>query len=353
MFRPTEIESRAPWTAVQHGCAPYPSSGATQTVPMSGLNRRDERLLAVITSDRTRSKCLTFAHQFADRNEVAIHVVTAMSRGAASEIRQKAIGLGADWLCTVAHGGLGLMSLFLDNEDEKIMRAAPCPLVCIPEPLRGGGRPRLKGGALQSIKRILVLMDSARENGNLIPSAVALAVRFGAKVDLLQVDERDLSSLNGVERRVSRALRVAPKRGWAGLAEAMIPVPLRGRKAVRRGLPFFYAATNVAREFRSDLIVLAAPTRVWHAHGRVDFRTERILRSAACAVVCIPDELAITEVDLSAETAANTKHSRWITERPNGKATTDERYELQTSPGISRGGAAAGFVSARSGYLQD
>ncbi len=206
------------------------------------------------------------------------------------------------------------------------MRAAPCPLVCIPEPLRERGRTMMKR-AWRPIKRILVLMDSAQENGNLIPSAVALAVRFGAKVDLLQIHELDLTSLDPVDRTVPRTLRTAPRSNWAGLAEEMIPVRLRGRTAVRRGLPFFYAATNVAREFQSDLIMLAAPTRVWHAHGRVDFRTERLLRSAACAVVCIPDKFAIAEVDVPADTEANAKHSRWITERSKGKATTDESHE--------------------------
>lgn len=283
--------------------------------------------MAVITSHRTRSKCLTFARHFAGRNEAAIHVVTAMNRRVASEIRQKAIRLDVDWLCMVAHGGSGLMSLYLNSEDENIMRAAPCPLLCIPEPLRGGDGTGLKDGALQPIKRILVLLDERRENGNLIPYAVALAVRFGAKVDLLQVDELDLASINGADRKVPQALRVARTSGWADLAKEMIPKRLRGRKAVRRGLPYFYAATNVARVFGSNLIVLTAPTRVWRAHERVDFRTERILRSAACAVVCIPDEFAVAEVGASAETEANAKHSLWITERPKGKATTDERHE--------------------------
>lgn len=246
----------------------------------------------------------------------------AVSADPSGEVRRNAIALDADWICMVVHGGPGIMTLFLKSEDEQILRAAPCPVVCIPEPLRRGGEAGFAGGALRPIKRILVPMDPARANDDIMSSAVALAIRFGARIDSLRVEEihRPLASTDRGLRGVRRAPRLARK-GELVTFEEIIPKRLRGRKAVRFGLPLFFAVTHAAREFQSDLIVLAAPTRRWKAHARVDFRTERILRGTSCPVVCIPEQDATAEVAVRGEIDATLLPGEvFVNGRPRGWA---------------------------------
>jgi len=183
------------------------------------------------------------------------------------------------------------MSLFLTSDDERILRAAPCPVVCIPESLGRGREVESTAGALRPVKRILVPINSPLNNHVLV-YAVALAERFGAKIDLLSVEELVQKSADSPEhsfRGARRARSLARKNELTTLAEESIPKRLRGRKTVRLGLPLFYAATRTARERQSDLIMLTVPTRRWNAHARIDVGTERILRGAICPVICIPE----------------------------------------------------------------
>jgi nucleotide-binding universal stress UspA family protein len=210
----------------------------------------------------------------------------------ADEVRRMAIALEVDWLCMVTHGRPRLMSLFLTSDDESILRSAPCPVVCISETLRTGCEAESAARVLRPIKRILVPINSPADNCHVIAYTVALAERFGAKIDLLGVEEivhKPFASSALSFSAVRRARRLAVRDELAALVDEVVPKRLRGRKPVRLGLPLFYAATCAARELQSDLIVLAVPTRRWNAHARIDGGTERILRGASCPVICIPE----------------------------------------------------------------
>ena len=302
MYRPTEIETAARRTSIGDFRTGLLSPRTLEVTLDCGIGASNKRLLVVVGSERTEAQCLEFARRFTSGSSAEIHFIKPTSADSADEVRRRAIALEVDWLCMVTHGRPGLMSLFLTSDDERILRAAPCPVVCIPESLGRGREVESTAGALRPVKRILVPINSPLNNRHVLVYAVALAGRFGAKIDLLSVEELVQKSADSPEhsfRGARRARSLARKNELATLAEESIPKRLRGRKAVRLGLPLFYAATRTARERQSDLIVLTVPTRRWNARARIDVGTERILRGAICPVICIPER------DLRAGAAPN------------------------------------------------
>lgn len=292
MYRPTEIESTRRWTSP--GVASLVRQSAISTVVALNSDSRDlrDRVLAVIGSERTGAQCLKFARQFADRVGAQTQMFQPEGTEPAIEVRRRAVAIGADWLCVVAHGGPGLLTVFLNGEDEKIVRAAPCPVICLPEA-------ELSRTVLRPMKRILVATNYPSDNRDVMLSADSLAKRFKAKIDLLGVEEVvrqpiDSRALTPDGKRKAR--RLAIRGGLARLRGSVVPQHRRGRLKVSLGLPFFYATIQAARELRSDLIVLSAPTRRWNAHGRIDVGTERILRAATCPVICVPERDGRTDV---------------------------------------------------------
>jgi nucleotide-binding universal stress UspA family protein len=250
-----------------------------------------ERWLVVIGSDDAQAQCLSNIQQFANVN-AELHFMKPVSPDPASEVRRLAIALEADWIWMVAERGPGMMSLFLRSEAESILRAAPCPVVCIPEVVQSvGARPPANAAAVP-VRRVLAPIKLSRQSRRQVENAVAVAMRFGTKLDLLGVDERprDSGGLRPSGHREVRRRRIRTmKRDLTELAEAVIPQRLRGRILVSVGLPLFHATSRWAQELNSSLIMHAVPTQLWRRHGRIDLETERILHEATGPVICVPE----------------------------------------------------------------
>lgn len=250
-----------------------------------------ELLLAVAGAKGEEAQALSFVRRFA-KNDAEVHSVTPSESDPANEVRRLAMELGANWLCLVAHRGSGLMSLFLRGDVEKTLRASPCPVICVPESLQSvAGRPSANEDLLP-IRRVLAPIKLSSHARRQVENAVAVAERFGAKLDLLGVDElpRATDGSQTVSRREAKRLQIqAIKMELARIAEELIPNRMRGRILANVGFPLFYATTRWARELNSELVVLAAPTRLWTNQGRIDVGTERILLRVECPVICIPE----------------------------------------------------------------
>lgn len=318
MYRPTEIETTARRTSIEDGPTGLLSPGTPEAVLDCGTGGPGERLLVVIGSDGTRARCLEFARRFAGAS-AEIHVMKPTSADPADEIRRMAIALEADWLCMVAHARSGAMSLFLTSDDERILRTAPCPVVCIPESLPPGREVQSAASASRPIRRILVPINSSG-NDHVAKHAVRLAKRFGARLDLLGVEEliqRPGGSPTLSFSRVRGARRLAFRDELTALADEVVPKHRRGRKTVSLGLPLFYATLTSARELMPDLITLGVPTRRWVAHGRIDVGTERILRGAECPVICFPEPNVSSGTASHNELRVALRHNgRWGRTRP-------------------------------------
>lgn len=259
--------------------------------PTVASPKNGERWLTVVGSKDAESQCLGFVRRFA-KGDAEIHLAKPSGSDSANELRRLAIALEVDWLCMVAERGMGLMSLFLRSDVERILRAAPCPVICIPEfPLATRERQSLSQKA-DAIRRILVPIKFLLQSRGQVENAVAVAERFGAKLDLLGVREhlRNPDASRTVSYREAKRLEIrAVKKELSNLADETIPNRMRGRLLVSVGFPLFYAATRWARELDSHLVVLAAPTGLWTSEGRIDVGTERILHGVGCPVICIPE----------------------------------------------------------------
>lgn len=249
-----------------------------------------DRWLAVADSEDSESQCVSFIRRFATR-DAEIHLAKPSGPDPADHVRRLAIALEVDWLCMVAERGKGLMSLFLRSDVERILRAAPCPVVCIPESPSATGEPQSPSQKAKPIRRILAPIRIPLQSRGQVENAVAVAERFEAKLDLLGVQEqlRNLGVLRSVSHREAKRLQIqAVKKELSNLADELIPNRMRGRLLVSVGLPLFYATTRWARKLNSHLVMLAAPTRLWTSEGRIDGGTQRILHRVGCPVICIP-----------------------------------------------------------------
>ena len=200
--------------------------------------------------------------------------------------------LGVHWLCLVAHRGSGAMSLFVRGDVERTLRASPCPVICIPESCQSlAERPSANPDSFP-IRRVLAPIKLWLHARRQVENAVAVAERFGAKLDLLGVDEllRNPDGSRIVSHREAKRLQTQViKKELAKLAEEVVPNPIRGRIRVSLGFPLFHATTRCARELKPELVVLAVPTRLWTNQGRIDVGTERMLHRVECPVICIPE----------------------------------------------------------------
>ncbi len=259
--------------------------------PLVESPRTRERWLAVADSEDSESQCVSFIRRFAKR-DAELHLAKPLGPDSADHVRRLAIALETDWLCMVAERGMGLMSLFLRSDVAKIVRAAPCPVVCIPESSLRIGELESMNKKANPVHRVLAPIRFPLSNRGQVENAVSVAERFEAKLDLLGVDEllRKPEYLRTLRPHEAKRLQIrAMKEELSNQADELIPNRMRGRLLVSVGLPLFYATTRWARELESHLVMLAAPTRLWISEGRIDGGTERILHGVGCPVICIPE----------------------------------------------------------------
>lgn len=295
MYRVTDIEP----TQRRRTCEEVSTVPAGPEVgTLSNVPNLPERFFVVADSDKMQARCLSFVHRFATHN-AETYLLESTAADPAGDVSRLTTALEPDWLCMVALRGSGLMSLFLTGDAEKLLRTAPCPVICIPELFAPAGSDHSLSQDLMPIRRILVPIHPSPHSRRLIEQSVGVAKRFGAKLDLLSVEElvrnpegSPVASRRSALRMQTRAIRDE----MSCLATDVIPKRFCGRNAVSVGLPLFYATIRSSREFNSDLIMLGIPSVLWCARGRIDVGTERILHRALCPVLCIPMPVPSTAV---------------------------------------------------------
>ncbi len=332
MILPTNIEPASRETAF--GMA-LTATRAARMEPHTMPPKIGERWLAVIGSEEAKAQPLSFVRRFA-KNDAEIHLAKPSGPDSANEVRRLAIALEVDWLCLVAHRGSGVMSLFLRSDVERILRAAPCPVICIPESLPPTGERQSANQDATPIRRVLAPINLSLPSRRQVENAVAVAERFGAKLDLLGVEEhlRNPDVLRTVSHREAKRLQIqAVKKELSNLADEMISNRMRGRILANVGFPLFYATTCMARELNSGLVVLAVPTRRWTNQGRIDASTERILHRVGCPVICVPEHAELSKIEHFVPSQARRRHRRgdWHT-RPH----LSSRHEIGPLPERNR-----------------
>jgi len=260
--------------------------------PDSTIAESRKRLLLVMRDGNADDLSLEFARRLAGGAGVEVHSIRPATADPAGEVRRLALALEIDLVCIVTRGGPGVMTLFLNGDDDKFLRSVPCPVVSISDSLiaRWQTKPSIQGrGAIQ---RILVPIVGSQACLRAVHQAADVAENSGAVVDILEVDETGRGSRG---RRRSSIIKVrgmrdaAPRGSLTCLAKRIIPKRVLGQTTTSLGLPAFYATVQAAKARDCDLIVMGVPTRRWRMDGRIDVNTERILRGSPCPVICAPE----------------------------------------------------------------
>jgi nucleotide-binding universal stress UspA family protein len=193
-----------------------------------------------------------------------------------------------DAIVMSTHGRSGLTRWTMGSVTEKVMRAAPCPVVIVRD-----ARP---------LRHLIVPLDGSPVAEQALPHALAVAERTGATVTLLNVVEPYVAltpATLGWEH-LSLQLDEAASAAHEGHAASYLnAVAERHRKpgltintALRTG-PIADAILQSAAELGGDLIAMAT-------HGRTGLRrwvygsiTEKVMHGARCCllVVRVPEEL--------------------------------------------------------------
>lgn len=199
----------------------------------------------------------------------------------ASRILDTAVEEKADLIVMSTHGYSGVTRWVLGSVAEKVMRYAPCPVLVI--------------RSQTPIRQVLITLDGSALAEASLTGGLAVAQALGAEVTLLRVDDssdeidpKEVIELNRNEPGLGERYRESL---YQNAEEYLAHIQRRYRRddlaidtAVRFGKP---AATilNYADAHHVDLIVMSTHGRTGLARWRYGSITEKVLRSANCAML--------------------------------------------------------------------
>lgn len=247
--------------------------------------------------DQAEDKTRAEAEQYLDNvarhwsaNDVTIHK-EVIAGDPAAVIVDTATQKGIELICMTTHGYSGLTRWMLGSVAERVLRAAPCPVMVMRDK--------------QPLDHILITLDGSTLAECAVEPGIEIARRLGARVTLLQVATMVpiasdvVYQLEMTDRGISEYLAsstidhaqlyleaVADR-----LDDAGVPIDI----AVVEGLAA-QGIVDYAAQHGVDLIVMAT-------HGRTGLRrwaygsvTEKVLRSGKCSLVVVrPSEARFTE----------------------------------------------------------
>lgn len=141
------------------------------------------------------------------------------------------------------------------------------------------------------LKRILVPVDFSDPSEQAVGYAARFAHQFGGEITLLHIVQAPVapfpevaSYFDNVEENLENAERALQK-----LATRPIFKSIAVHSTVRTGLAA-HEIVEAAREFDSDLIVIATHGYTGWKHFCIGSTTERVVRTAPCAVFVIREK---------------------------------------------------------------
>ena len=137
------------------------------------------------------------------------------------------------------------------------------------------------------LNSILVPIDFSRISQKALDYAVPLAKQFGAKITLLHAIEPPPYSIDLTYVPMGEGFPTGPmKKELDALAKKVIEPELLKDVIVEVGTAF-EVITNVARDFKADLIVITTHGRTGLKHVFMGSTAERVVRHAPCPVLVV------------------------------------------------------------------
>ena len=137
------------------------------------------------------------------------------------------------------------------------------------------------------LNSILVPIDFSKISQKALDYAVPLAKQFGAKITLLHAIEPPPYSIDRTYVPMGEGFPTGPmKEELDAFAKKMIEPELLKDVIVQVGTAFD-VITNVARDFKADLIVITTHGRTGLKHVFMGSTAERVVRHAPCPVFVV------------------------------------------------------------------
>jgi nucleotide-binding universal stress UspA family protein len=195
----------------------------------------------------------------------------------------------ADLVVVGSHGHSGLELVLLGSTAERVVKAAPCPVLTVRTHHLSGKEPssRESTDAIR-MHRILLASDLSEWSLPAVDYAVQTARKFNASLTMLHVMEwRSL----GVDFSVSafadwEKLRESVETRLSNMTEQLKSEGVSAQSLIKAGTPAD-AILAVAREQVCDMIVMGTHRRHGVSHWLLGSVAEAVLRRADCPVLIV------------------------------------------------------------------
>lgn len=191
-----------------------------------------------------------------------------------------------DLVVVGTRGRTGLEQVLLGSTAERIIRAAPCPVLAV----RGTGHAAggQSGDDSVAVRRLLVPIDFSDCSADALEYAVLVAQRTKASIRLLHVLEPvsyglDFTLVHTAQRQEHRERITARLQGFASAIEA---AQVTADSQLRGGLPSD-SILEAAKTEAADLIVMGTHGRRGLSHAVWGSVAESVLRQAPCPVLTV------------------------------------------------------------------
>jgi nucleotide-binding universal stress UspA family protein len=259
------------------------------------------------TPDKIAYDLLQSHIQKHDTKGVTVEPVKQHGSAVASMLLQYAKKEGIDLIVMGTHGRQGMSRFIIGSVAERVVRQAPCSVMTVCEKETASRR----GAAPDKfdIQRLLVPLDFSDQSESLLRSAQALAIAYGAQLDLLHVIEQPLfiGMLSGVMTANDLVPNIAKRaeNELQRLWEQVDGGDIRAKLHVEEGHAAAHI-TDFAARFGTDLIVIASQGRSGIEHFLIGSVAERVVRTARCPVLTLKPvgaEVSLQKVQAEGEPA--------------------------------------------------
>lgn len=193
---------------------------------------------------------------------------------------------GFDLIVMSSHGRMGLARMLIGSVAEKVVQQAPCPVLVAKCFTRSGGVLETKPPTFR-FTRLLVGYDHRAGSRHALDMAGALGAREGAHVTLVHaLEPAPACPPCGVNADAHAAcLRDALDR-LAEVRDRNLPDSHDWDLRVEMGQPWD-VIVKLARETRSDLIIVGPHEYTRWGHSYVGSTAQRVVRQAQCPVLVV------------------------------------------------------------------